>query len=52
MRKIRHTIKQIADTPLSETVDLKTLKFLFPYDWKKKVEELRNSKYRSVIFPI
>ena len=49
-KKERHTIKQIAETKMSETVDLESLKFLYPYDWKKKLKELKQSKYKSVIF--
>ena len=49
MKETRHTIKQIAETKLSETVNLKTLKFCFPYSWKEKLRELKKSKWKSVI---
>lgn len=51
MKIARHTVKQIADTKVSETLDLKGLKTLFPYAWKEKLEELKKSKFKSVIFP-
>jgi hypothetical protein len=51
MKIPRHTIKQIQNTTISETVDLEGLKLLFPYDWEKKLEELKKSKFKSVLFP-
>ena len=51
MKVARHTIKQIAETKVSETLNLKELKTLFPSNWKEKLEELKKSKFKSVIFP-
>jgi len=51
MKIARHTIKQLAETKISETLDLKGLKIMFPYDWQKKKEELKNSRFTSVIYP-
>jgi len=51
MKKCRTTIKQLSETKMSETVDIKNLKFLFPYNWETKLKELKKSKYKSVIFP-
>jgi hypothetical protein len=51
MKIARHTIKQIAETKVSETLNLKELKTLFPSNWKEKLEELKKSKFKSVIFP-
>ena len=39
----------MAGTKLSEAVDLKTLKFLFPNNWKDKLAELKKSKWESII---
>ena len=50
MKKERHTIKQIAETKISETCDLKTLKFLFPDKWKEKLKELKQSEWKSKIY--
>ena len=44
-QQIRHTIKQVSETTLSETCNLETLKMLFPYDWKKKVKEIKKLRF-------
>ncbi len=47
----RHTVKQLAETKVSETCNLKALKELFPYTWKEKRKELKESRFKSVLFP-
>jgi len=47
----RTTIREMSEATLSETVSLESLKFLFPWDWEKKLEELKKSKWVSVIYP-
>jgi len=51
MKKPRTTIKQIAETKVSETLNLGGLRQMFPYNWAKKLKELEKSRFRSVIFP-
>ena len=51
MKIPRRTLKQIENTTVSETLDLKGLMWMFPYNWKEKLEKLRKSKFKSVIFP-
>lgn len=51
MKQERRTTFQKSKTTLSETLTLEGLKITFPYDWEKKLEELRKSKFKSVIFP-
>ena len=51
MKKERTTIFQLARTSMSATVDLESLKLLFPHNWKDKLKELKKSKYKSIIYP-
>ena len=44
-QQVRHTVKQIAETTVSETCSLKTLKVLFPYNWQEKVKEIKELKF-------
>ncbi len=44
-QQIRHTVKQIAETTVSEMCSLESLKLCFPYSWEKKIKEIKNLKF-------